>query len=237
MQDLEEKLKQAEGCRTRLIVSDGVFSMDGTVARLDQICDLAEKHGALVMVDDSHAVGFMGQNGRGTHEQLQVMDRVDVLTGTFGKALGGASGGYTSGRREIIDLLRQRSRPYLFSNTLAPMIAAGSLKAIELLSRSTELKDRLEDNTVYFRQGMTKLGFEIKPGSHPIVPIMLGDAVLAQKMAAGLLEKGVYVIGFSYPVVPMGQARIRVQVSAAHSREDLEYSMEQFSRVRSALGA
>ncbi|MCF8038978.1 MAG: glycine C-acetyltransferase [Desulfohalobiaceae bacterium] len=236
MQDLEEKLKQAEDCRTRLIVSDGVFSMDGTVARLDRICDLAEKHGALVMVDDSHAVGFMGKNGRGTHEQLQVMDRVDVLTGTFGKALGGASGGYTSGRREIIDLLRQRSRPYLFSNTLAPMIAAGSLKAIELLSKSTELRDRLEDNTVYFRQGMTKLGFEIKPGSHPIVPIMLGDAVLAQKMAAGLLEKGVYVIGFSYPVVPMGQARIRVQVSAAHTRQDLDFVMEQFSRVKWELG-
>lgn len=237
MQDLEDKLRQARERRTRMIATDGVFSMDGTISRLDRICDLAEQHGALVMVDDSHAVGFMGPKGRGTPEHLQVMDRVDILTGTFGKALGGASGGYTSGRREIIDLLRQRSRPYLFSNTLAPMIAAGSLKAIELLSTGSELRDRLEANTAFFRQGMSERGFVIKPGSHPIVPIMLGDAGLAQKMAAGLLENGVYVIGFSYPVVPMGQARIRVQVSAAHSREDLEYSMEQFSRVRSALGA
>lgn len=237
MQDLEDKLRQARERRTRMIATDGVFSMDGTISRLDRICNLAEQHGALVMVDDSHAVGFMGPKGRGTPEHLQVMDRVDILTGTFGKALGGASGGYTSGRKEIIDLLRQRSRPYLFSNTLAPMIAAGSLKAIELLSTGSELRDRLEANTAVFRQGMSERGFAIKPGSHPIVPIMLGDAGLAQKMAAGLLEKGVYVIGFSYPVVPMGQARIRVQVSAAHSREDLEYSMEQFSRVRSALGA
>ncbi|MFW6055349.1 MAG: aminotransferase class I/II-fold pyridoxal phosphate-dependent enzyme, partial [Thermodesulfobacteriota bacterium] len=236
MQDLEAKLKQAEGCRTRLVVTDGVFSMDGTVARLDRICELAEKYGALVMVDDSHAVGFMGPKGRGTHEHLQVMDRVDVLTGTFGKALGGASGGYTSGRREIIDLLRQRSRPYLFSNTLAPMIAAGSIRAIELLDQSTELRDRLEENTAYFRRSITELGFTIKPGFHPIVPIMLGDALLAQKMAAGLLEKGVYVIGFSYPVVPMGQARIRVQVSAAHTRQDLDFVLEQFSRVKSELG-
>lgn len=237
MQDLEDKLRQARERRTRMIATDGVFSMDGTISRLDRICNLAEQHGALVMVDDSHAVGFMGPKGRGTPEHLQVMDRVDILTGTFGKALGGASGGYTSGRKEIIDLLRQRSRPYLFSNTLAPMIAAGSLKAIELLSTGSELRDRLEANTAVFRQGMSERGFAIKPGSHPIVPIMLGDAGLAQKMAAGLLENGVYVIGFSYPVVPMGQARIRVQVSAAHSREDLEYSMEQFSRVRSALGA
>jgi glycine C-acetyltransferase len=218
-----------------MIATDGVFSMDGIIADLQGICDLAERYEALVMVDDSHAVGFLGASGRGTPEHCSVMDRVDILTGTFGKALGGASGGYTSGRKEIVEYLRQRSRPYLFSNTLAPMIAGGSLKALELVSRSTELRDRLEANTRYFRQGMTELGFAIRPGTHPIVPILLGDAVLAQQMAAGLLDKGVYVIGFSYPVVPMGQARIRVQISAAHTRADLDFAMEQFKQVREEL--
>lgn len=235
LRDLEEKLQQAGDCRIKMIATDGVFSMDGTIADLEGICDLAEQHEALVMVDDSHAIGFMGASGRGTPEHCSVMQRVDILTGTFGKALGGASGGYTSGRKEIVDFLRQRSRPYLFSNTLAPMIAGGSLKAIELLSRSTDLRDRLESNTRYFRQGMTELGFAIRPGTHPIVPIMLGDAVLAQQMAAGLLENGVYVVGFSYPVVPMGQARIRVQISAAHTREDLDFAMQQFKKVDEAL--
>ncbi len=235
LRDLEEKLQQAGDCRIKMIATDGVFSMDGTIADLEGICDLAEQHEALVMVDDSHAIGFMGASGRGTPEHCSVMQRVDILTGTFGKALGGASGGYTSGRKEIVDFLRQRSRPYLFSNTLAPMIAGGSLKAIELLRRSTDLRDRLESNTRYFRQGMTELGFAIRPGTHPIVPIMLGDAVLAQQMAAGLLENGVYVVGFSYPVVPMGQARIRVQISAAHTREDLDFAMQQFKKVDEAL--
>jgi glycine C-acetyltransferase len=236
MADLEERLKEAAGARTHLIATDGVFSMDGDVANLAAISDLADRYGALVMVDDSHAVGFMGPRGRGTHEHCGVMGRMDVLTGTLGKALGGASGGYTSGRREIIDLLRQRSRPYLFSNTLAPMIATAGLKALEILSRSTDLRDRLMENTRYFRAGMTERGFAIRPGEHPIVPIMLGEAALAQKMAARLLEKGVYVIGFSYPVVPKGAARIRVQISAAHRRDDLNAAMQAFAEVKKEFG-
>jgi glycine C-acetyltransferase len=235
MSDLEARLKEAAGCRFRMIATDGVFSMDGDVAPLAAICDLADKYDALVMVDDSHATGFMGPTGRGTHEYCNVMQRVDILTGTFGKALGGASGGYISGRREIIDLLRQRSRPYLFSNTLAPMIAAATLKALELLSASTALRDRLADNTSYFRRGVGEMGFTIKPGEHPIVPIMLGDAVLAQKMAAAMLDKGVYVVGFFYPVVPMGQARIRVQLSALHTRDDLDFALAQFDSAKTAL--
>jgi glycine C-acetyltransferase len=235
MKDLEEKLKQAQSCRFRMIATDGVFSMDGDVAKLEEICDLAETYEALVMVDDSHAVGFWGPKGRGTHEYCDVMERVDILTGTFGKALGGASGGYSSGRKEIIELLRQRSRPYLFSNTVAPAIAAASLKAVELLMVSTELRDRLEENTRYFRTQIADLGFDIIPGNHPIVPIMLGDAALAQQMAARLLDKGLYVIGFSYPVVPMGQARIRTQLSALHTREDLDFAIEQFRTVKSEL--
>jgi glycine C-acetyltransferase len=235
MMDLEEKLKQAQSCRFRMIATDGVFSMDGDAAKLEEICDLAETYEALVMVDDSHAVGFWGPKGRGTHEYCDVMERVDILTGTFGKALGGASGGYSSGRKEIIELLRQRSRPYLFSNTVAPVIAAASLKAIELLMVSTELRDQLEENTRYFRTQIADLGFDIIPGNHPIVPIMLGEAALAQQMAAQLLDKGLYVIGFSYPVVPMGQARIRTQLSALHTREDLDFAIEQFSAVKSEL--
>ena len=236
MADLEAKLKEAAGARFRLIATDGVFSMDGIVANLPGICDLAERHEALVMIDDSHAVGFMGATGRGTHEHHGVMGRVDIITGTLGKALGGASGGYTSGRQEIIDMLRQRSRPYLFSNTLAPPIVGASLKALELLSESTELRDRLMDNAVFFREGMTERGFAITPGEHPIVPIMLGDAKLAAQMAEMMLARGVYVIGFSYPVVPQGKARIRVQVSAAHTREDLTFAMEAFEAIRKELG-
>jgi glycine C-acetyltransferase len=236
MADLETQLKAAAGARFRLIATDGVFSMDGDIADLEGICRMAEAHDALVMIDDSHAVGFLGRTGRGTHEHRGVMGRVDIITGTLGKALGGASGGYTSGRREIIEMLRQRSRPYLFSNTLAPMIAAASLKALEVLSRSTELRDRLMDGTRYFREGMTARGFAIRPGEHPIVPIMLGDAAAAQKAAARLLEKGVYAVGFSYPVVPQGAARIRVQISAAHTREDLDLGMQAFSEVKQELG-
>ena len=235
MDDLEKSLKDAQGARFRIIATDGVFSMDGDIAKLDMICDLAEKYDAMVMIDDSHAVGFLGPKGRGSHEYCGIMGRQDIITGTFGKALGGASGGYASGRREIIELLRQRSRPYLFSNTLAPMIAAASLKAIELLGKSTELRDQLEKNTVYFRKVMSERGFEIKSGSHPIVPIMLWDAAIAQKMASLLLEKGVYVIGFFYPVVPMGQARIRVQLSALHTRKDLDFAIEQFCAVKKEL--
>lgn len=234
MADLEAKLKEASRARFRMIATDGVFSMDGYIANLPAICDLAEKHKALVMVDDSHAVGFMGKHGRGTHEHHGVMGRVDILTGTLGKALGGASGGYTSGRKEIIEYLRQRSRPYLFSNTLAPTIVAGSLKALDLL-RSTELRDRLEANTHFFREGMAKLGFNILPGEHPIVPIMLGDAALASRFADAMLAKGVYVIGFSYPVVPQGKARIRTQISAAHTREDLAFAIEKFREVKAEL--
>jgi len=234
--DLETQLKAAAGARFRLVATDGVFSMDGDIADLEGLCRLAEAYDALVMVDDSHAVGFLGRTGRGTHEHRGVMGRVDLITGTLGKALGGASGGYTSGRKAIIEWLRQRSRPYLFSNTLAPMIAAASVKALEILSRSTDLRDRLIENTRYFRAGMTARGFAIRPGEHPIVPILLGDAVLAQKAAARLLEKGVYAIGFFYPVVPHGAARIRVQVSAAHTREDLDFGMKAFGEVKQELG-
>jgi glycine C-acetyltransferase len=235
--DLEAKLKEADAnkARFKMIATDGVFSMDGYIANLPGLCDLAEKYHALVMVDDSHSVGFMGQHGRGTHEHSGVMGRVDILTGTMGKALGGASGGYTSGRREIIEFLRQRSRPYLFSNTLAPSIVAGTLKSLEILTRSTELRDRLEANTRYFRERMTQAGFNILPGEHPIVPIMFGDAALAVKFANRMLEKGVYVIAFSYPVVPQGKARIRTQISAAHTREDLAYAVEKFVEVKSEL--
>jgi glycine C-acetyltransferase len=236
MADLESKLREASGARFRLIATDGVFSMDGYIARLPDICELADKYDALVMVDDSHAVGFMGRCGRGTHEHHDVMGRIDILTGTLGKALGGASGGYTSGRREIIEFLRQRSRPYLFSNTLAPPIAAGSIKALDLLLQSTELRDRLEQNTRLFRDGMSRSGFQILSGEHPIVPIMLGDAALAARMADAMLAKGVYVIGFSYPVVPQGKARIRTQISAAHSQEDLEFAMRAFAQVKQELG-
>lgn len=234
--DLEAKLKEAATARFRLIVTDGVFSMDGYIANLAGLCDLADKYDALVMVDDSHAVGFMGQRGRGTIEHCGVMGRVDIITGTLGKALGGASGGYTSGRKEIIALLRQRSRPYLFSNTLAPSIAGGSLKVLDLLTQSTTLRDKLEANTKFFREGMTKLGFTILPGTHPITPVMLGDAAGATKFADAMLAKGVYVIGFSYPVVPKGKARIRTQVSAAHSREDLQFALDAFGAVKQELG-
>jgi glycine C-acetyltransferase len=235
MADLEAKLKEAGGARHKMIATDGVFSMDGYIANLRAVCELADKHHALVMVDDSHAVGFMGRTGRGTHEHCGVMGRVDVLTGTLGKALGGASGGYTSGRKEIIELLRQRSRPYLFSNTLAPTIAGASLKVLDLLTESTELRDKLEANTTLFRAGMAKLGFTILPGTHPICPVMLGDAALATRFADAMLEQGVYVIGFSYPVVPKGKARIRTQISAAHSREDLEKAIDAFATVKREL--
>jgi len=234
--DLESRLKEAASARFRLIATDGVFSMDGYIANLPGICDLADKYGALVMVDDSHAVGFMGKRGRGTPELHNVIGRIDILTGTLGKALGGASGGYTSGRKEIIELLRQRSRPYLFSNTLAPSIAGGSLKALELLSSSTALRDQLEANTTYFRSEMTRAGFQILPGTHPIVPIMLGEASLAKRFADLMLTKGVYVIGFSYPVVPQGRARIRTQISAAHSRADLEFAVPAFVAAKRELG-
>jgi len=236
MQDLEDKLQHAQSERFRLIATDGVFSMDGTIAKLDRICELAEKYDALVMVDDSHAVGVLGKHGRGTPEYHNVTERVDIITGTLGKALGGASGGYTSGRKEIIEILRQRSRPYLFSNTLAPAIVATSLKVLEMLSASTELRDKLMDNTRYFREQITELGLDVIPGEHPIVPIMLSDAVLAQKMAEKLLEKGVYVIAFSYPVVPKGAARIRTQISAAHSKQDLDFAIEKIADVKQKLG-
>ena len=235
MADLEAKLREAQGNRLRLIATDGVFSMDGYVANLPAICELADRYDASVMVDDSHAVGFMGPRGRGTPEHLGVSGRIDILTGTLGKALGGASGGYTSGRREIIEYLRQRSRPYLFSNTLAPPIVAGSLKALEILSKSTDLRDRLEANAAFFRAEMQGHDFNILPGEHPIVPIMLGEAALAARMADAMLEEGVYVVGFSYPVVPQGKARIRTQVSAAHTREDLAFAVEKFVKVRSKL--
>jgi glycine C-acetyltransferase len=236
MNDLEAKLKEASGARFRLIATDGVFSMDGYYAKLKDICDLADKYNALVMVDDSHASGFTGPTGRGSHERAGVMGRVDIFTGTLGKALGGASGGFTSGRKEIIDLLRQRSRPYLFSNSLPPMIAAASIAAIDLLSSSSALIDRLRDNTAYFRTEMTKLGFTILPGEHPIAPLMLGDAVLAGRMAERMLAEGVYVVGFSYPVVPQGKARIRTQMSAALTRQDLETAVATFAKVGRALG-
>ena len=232
VEDLGRQLESAGDARRKLIVTDGVFSMDGYLADLPDICNLADQHESLLMVDDSHAVGFMGKNGRGTHERHDVMDRVDLMTGTLGKALGGASGGYVSGRKEIVEFLRQRSRPYLFSNTLAPAIAAGSLKALDLLESSTELRDRLEDNTSFFREAMEKEGFEILPGEHPITPVMFGDAAKAARFADLLLEKGVYVIAFSYPVVPHGQARIRTQVSAAHSKDDLAFAVEKFVEAR-----
>jgi glycine C-acetyltransferase len=235
MADLEAKLQEAGRARFKMIATDGVFSMDGSIAHLPAICDLARKYQALVMVDDSHAVGFMGRHGRGTPEYHNVMGRVDILTGTLGKALGGASGGYTSGRKEIIELLRQRSRPYLFSNTLAPSIAGASLKVLELLSASTALRDTLEANTQWFRAEMTKRGFPILPGTHPITPILLGDAGLATRFADAMLTRGVYVIGFSYPVVPKGQARIRTQISAAHSRPDLAAAVEAFTEVKKEL--
>jgi len=236
MDDLQTQLQQAASARFRLIATDGVFSMDGTIAKLDSICELAEKYDALVMVDDSHATGVLGKRGRGTPEHCGVIGRVDIITGTLGKALGGASGGFTSGRKEIIELLRQRSRPYLFSNTLAPAIAATSLKVLEMLSESTKLRDKLAKNTRYFRQQIAELGLNVVPGEHPIVPIMLGDALLAQRMAEKLLEKGIYVIGFSYPVVPQGAARIRTQISAAHSRTDLDFAIEKINEVKGELG-
>lgn len=238
MADLRAKLEEARaaGAPIKLIATDGVFSMDGYIADLGSICDLADEFDALVMVDDSHAVGFMGEHGRGTPEYCGVSDRVDIITGTLGKALGGASGGYTSARREIVDLLRQRSRPYLFSNTLAPAIAAASLKTFEMLSASTALRDKVHENTAYFRAEMAKLGFDILPGTHPIVPVMLYDARLAAEFAARMLEKGVYVIAFSYPVVPQGKARIRTQVSAGHSREDLDRAIRCFREVKQEMG-
>lgn len=236
MADLEAKLEEADSARFKMIATDSVFSMDGYIAKLDEICDLAEKHDALVMVDDSHAVGFMGTRGKGTHEHCNVMDRIDVITGTLGKALGGASGGYTSGKKEMIDLLRQRSRPYLFSNSVAPPIVAASIAAIDLLNQSTELRDKLMENTRYFREKIRAIGLEVLPGEHPIVPVMFGEAGPAVKMAEALLEKGVYVIPFSFPVVPKGKARIRTQVSAAHSKEDLDFAVEKFAEAKEELG-
>jgi glycine C-acetyltransferase len=236
MANLEEQLKQAEGCRHRIIVTDGAFSMDGTIAPLDKICDLADKYEALVMIDDSHCSGFMGKTGRGTHEHWNVMDRVDIITGTLGKALGGASGGFTAGRKEIIDMLRQRSRPYLFSNTLAPSIAGASVAVLNLLSETTALRDKLESNTMYFRKKMTEAGFDIKEGVHPIVPVMLYDANLAQTFAAKMLDEGIYVIGFYYPVVPKGKARIRVQLSAAHEQHHLDKAIAAFTKIGKELG-
>jgi glycine C-acetyltransferase len=235
MADLEAKLKEASGARFRLVATDGCFSMDGTIADLKGIVDLAEKYKALTMIDDAHATGFLGKTGRGTHEYRERMGKIDIITGTLGKALGGASGGFTSGRKVIVDLLRQRSRPYLFSNTIAPPVVAASLKALELLTASTELRDKLEENTKYFRAALTERGLRIKPGVHPIVPIMIGDAAKSQKFAARMLEKGVYVIGFFYPVVPHGTARVRTQVSAAHSREDLEFAVNAFAEANEEL--
>ncbi|MGO1243591.1 MAG: glycine C-acetyltransferase [Sphingobacterium sp.] len=235
MTDLEEQLKAAAGARHRIIVTDGAFSMDGSVAPLDKICDLADKYEALVMIDESHCSGFVGKNGRGTHELFDVIDRVDIITGTLGKALGGASGGFTSGRKEIIDMLRQRSRPYLFSNTLAPAIAGASVSVLNMLSETTELRDKLESNTKYFRDKMTSAGFDIKPGFHPIVPVMLYDAKLAQEFARRMLEEGIYVIGFYYPVVPQGKARIRVQISAGHDINHLDKAIAAFTKIGKAL--
>ncbi len=236
MEDLKAKLEEAKDCRIKLIATDGVFSMDGYIANLKGICDLAEQYDALVMVDDSHAVGFMGEHGRGTAEHCGVMGRVDIITGTFGKALGGASGGYTAAKKEIIDLLRQRSRPYLFSNTLAPAICAATIKTIDLLEASTELRDRVHANANYFRREMEKLGFDLLPGEHPIVPIMLYDAKVAQEFANRMLDKGVYVTGFSYPVVPMGKARVRTQISAGHTKEDLDFAVKCFGEVKKEMG-
>jgi glycine C-acetyltransferase len=236
MADLEAQLQAAQGARRILVVTDGVFSMDGVIAQLDKICDLAEQYGAMVMIDECHATGFMGKTGRGTHELKGVMGRVDIITGTYGKALGGASGGFTAARKEIVEILRQRSRPYLFSNTLAPSIVGASLKVLDLLSSSTALRDKLEENTRFFRAQMTAAGFDIIPGEHPIVPVMLYDAPLAQEFAAKLLEEGIYVIGFFYPVVPKGKARIRVQVSAGHERAHLEEAVAAFTKVGKELG-
>jgi glycine C-acetyltransferase len=235
MADLEKKLQEANDARTRLIATDGCFSMDGTIADLESVCRLAEKYDALTMIDDAHATGFLGKTGRGTHEYRGVMGKIDIITGTLGKALGGASGGFTSGRKAIVDLLRQRSRPYLFSNSVAPHIVAATLKALELLSSSTDLRDKLEANTKYFRTALTERGLTIKAGTHPIVPIMIGDAAKSQRFAARMLEKGVYVIGFFYPVVPHGTARVRTQVSAAHSREDLEFAVKAFAETNAEL--
>ena len=239
MDDLRAKLVEAKeaGARRILITTDGVFSMDGTVAQLDKICDLADEFDAMVHHDDCHAVGFMGKTGRGVHEYCNVMDRVDIITGTFGKALGGASGGYTSARKEIVDMLRQRSRPYLFSNTLAPSICAASLKVLDMLSSSTELRDKLESNTHYFRKGMQEVGFDVDDGDHPIVPVMLGDAKIAQEMSKKLLEKGIYAIGFFFPVVPKGKARIRTQISAAHTKDDLDKAIKAFAETYKELSA
>jgi glycine C-acetyltransferase len=236
MADLEAQLQAAQGARRRLIVTDGSFSMDGTIAQLDKICDLAEQYDAMVMIDECHSTGFLGKTGRGVHEYRGVMGRVDIITGTLGKALGGASGGFTAARKEIVDMLRQRSRPYLFSNTVAPSIVGASIKVLDILSESTALRDKLEDNTRYFRQKMTEAGFDIIPGEHPIVPIMLYDAVLSQQMAAKLLDEGIYVIGFYYPVVPKGKARIRVQLSAGHEREHLDKAIAAFTKVGKELG-
>ncbi|MCF8451761.1 MAG: glycine C-acetyltransferase [Pedobacter sp.] len=236
MADLEEKLKETQHLRHRIIVSDGSFSMDGTIAQLDKICDLADKYNALVMIDECHSSGFLGKTGRGTHEHHGVMGRVDIITGTLGKALGGASGGFTSGPKEVINLLRQRSRPYLFSNTLAPSIVGASIAVLDLLEKSTELRDKLEENTLYFREKMTSAGFDIKPGTHPIVPIMLYDAKLSQDFAAELLKEGIYVIGFYFPVVPKDKARIRVQLSAAHTREHLDKAIAAFIKIGKKLG-
>ncbi len=235
MADLEAKLKESQDCRYRMIATDGVFSMDGIIANLPALCDLADKYDAIVMVDDSHAVGFMGDKGRGTHEFCKVMDRVHILTGTLGKAMGGASGGYTSGKKEIIEWLRQRSRPYLFSNTLAPVITATSLKVLDLLESSDHLRKKLRENTAYFRSGMEKLGYKIIPGTHPITPVMLGDAKLATSLADKLLQEGIYVIAFSYPVVPKDKARIRVQISAAHEKKHLDHALSAFAKVGKEL--
>jgi glycine C-acetyltransferase len=235
LEDLEQQLKDAQGSRRILVVTDGVFSMDGTIAQLDKICDLAEKYGAMVMIDECHSTGFMGKTGRGTHEFRNVMGRIDIITGTYGKALGGASGGFTAAKKEIVEILRQRSRPYLFSNTLAPSIVGASIKVLDLLSSSTALRDKLEKNTSYFRKAMTDAGFDILPGEHPIVPIMLYDAKLAQEFAAKLLDEGVYVVGFFYPVVPQGKARIRVQISAGHEQEHLEKAVQAFIKVGKSL--
>lgn len=236
MADLETQLQAAQGCRSRIIVTDGSFSMDGTIAQLDKICDLADRYDAIVMVDDSHSSGFLGKTGRGTHEHCGVMGRIDIITGTLGKALGGASGGFTSGRKEIVELLRQRSRPYLFSNSLAPSITGASIAVLDMLSETTALRDKLENNTTYFRAKMTEAGFDIRPGQHPIVPIMLYDAVVAQKFAARLLDEGIYAIGFFYPVVPKGQARIRVQLSAAHEPAHLDRAIAAFTKIGRELG-
>ncbi len=236
MADLKAKLEEVKGCRVKIIATDGVFSMDGYIANLSGICDLAEEYGALVMVDDSHAVGFMGEHGKGTHEACGVMGRVDIITGTLGKAMGGASGGYTAASKPIIDLLRQRSRPYLFSNTLAPAICAASIAVIDMLTASTALRDKVHENTRYFRAQLAKLGFDVPESTHPIVPVMLYDAKVAQEFASRMLQEGVYVVGFFYPVVPQGKARIRTQVSAGHSKEDLDFAISAFAKVKADMG-